>query len=340
MTRWRDVLFLWATAIAGVLAQGGARLDRSGLYRPLEHALRLAEGRWWGSVGGIAVDRDGRSVWVVDRCGGERCAGSPLNPVLKFDGNGNLVARFGQGWFDRPHGLHVDGEGHLWVADIGPPLGEAAGAPRQGHVVYQFSSDGRRLLVLGRAGVRGDGTGLLLDRPSDVVTTPEGAIYVADGSSGDDEEPASVGGRIVKFARDGTVIARWGRRGSAPGEFRDPHALAVDPAGRILVADRGNDRVQLFGPDGRWLAAWELCRRPSDLAVDRSGRIYVACDGGSRGQSEADSGIWIVQARDGRAVARVPARVHHLAVGARGVFYAAGIEPSALGPTRFVPNER
>jgi hypothetical protein len=87
-------------------------------YRVVEGHVKLPEGRKMGSTAAIALDRDGASVWVFERCGANDCVASPqVPPVLKFDASGQLVKNFGAGMFVRPHGIHIDRHDVLWVTD-------------------------------------------------------------------------------------------------------------------------------------------------------------------------------------------------------------------------------
>src|SRR5205807_7404976 len=113
----------------------------------------------------VDIDRDGRSIWVVERCGSNSCAGSNLAPVLKFDSSGKVVASVGAGMFVFPHGLHVDREGNVWVTDAG-------GADGKGHQVFKFGPDGKVLLALGRPGIAGDSPDTF-NRPADVLVAPD-----------------------------------------------------------------------------------------------------------------------------------------------------------------------
>src|SRR5436853_391866 len=79
--------------------------------------LQLPEGRVWGQASGVYVDRDGKSVWVADRCGGNSCLKSDLDPILEFDASGKLVKSFGKGMFVAPHGIYVDQDDNVWVTD-------------------------------------------------------------------------------------------------------------------------------------------------------------------------------------------------------------------------------
>ncbi|MFT4580012.1 MAG: DNA-binding beta-propeller fold protein YncE [Nitrospinales bacterium] len=75
----------------------------------------------------------------------------------------------------------------------------------------------------------------------------------------------------------------WGSRGSSPGKFNEPFAIAVDASGKVYVADARNHRIQKFSDDGKFLTQWGgqgdepgKFERPSGLAVDRDGNIFVS----------------------------------------------------------------
>jgi len=90
-----------------------------------------------------------------------------------------------------------------------------------------------------------------------------------------DNPPPNTNARIVKFTKDGKYVKEWGRLGTAPSEFRTPHALAFDARGRLFVADRGNHRIQIFDQEGKFLDAWEQFSRVSGLFVDRNDTLYA-----------------------------------------------------------------
>ena len=114
---------------------------------------------------------------------------------------------------------------------------------------------------------RGSGPDML-NEPNDVITAPNGDIFVSDGHSGQNPNPPPGStGRIIKFTKDGKFIKEWGVIGTAPGEFRTPHALAFDSQGRLFVADRGNHRIQIFDQDGKFLDQWEQFSRVSGLFI-------------------------------------------------------------------------
>jgi sugar lactone lactonase YvrE len=267
---------LLAIAI-GAAARAGTSLPTNSLpdpYRAIENWAKMPEGRTWGSTSGVGIDPDGKSVWVAERCGTFAlpsalvptgpfaCHGSYLAPILKFDASGTMVKGFGADDIVFPHGLTVDRGGNVWVTDLFARDGK-------GQQVLKFSPDGKLLMALGKAGVAGDGPEEF-NAPSAVVVAPNGDIFVADGHGGD------TNARIVKFTRDGKFIKTWGRKGTAPGEFDTPHALAMDSQGRLFVGDRNNNRIQIFDQDGNFIDQWTQFSRPSGLFIDANDVIYVA----------------------------------------------------------------
>ncbi len=106
--------------------------------------------------------------------------------------------------------------------------------------------------------------------PSDVIVAPNGDIFVADGHG------VTSNDRIVKFDKNGKYIKEWGKKGTGPGEFDIPHALAFDSKGRLFVGDRNNNRIQIFDQNGNFIEQWTQFSRPSGIFIDRHDTIYVA----------------------------------------------------------------
>ena len=338
--------------------------DAPNPYTTIEGWAKMPAGRTWGATSAVDIDRDGVSVWVAERCGANNCwdpaAGkmSPLDVVLKFDDKGNLVRSFGAGMFVFPHGIHVDRDGNVWVTDGQDNLprrarGAAADAPLPpkpdkivGHQVIKFSPEGKVLLTLGAPG--GNQPGGPADDPSsfyqpnDVITNDEGEIFVAEGHS--NAETANA--RIVKFDRHGKFIKSWGKRGSGPGEMMQPHSLAFDSKGRLFVADRSNNRIQIFDQDGKLLDhGWEQYSRISGLWIDANDMIYAAdSESGSvePKRPEWKRGIRIGSVREGKngkiqafipdpsTTDRGTLAAEGVAVDRNGVIYGAEVGPRAL----------
>jgi DNA-binding beta-propeller fold protein YncE len=263
-------------------------------YKTEDGWAKLPEGRKFGQAIKVQVDHsDGKSIWVFDRCAATDCGNSTLNPIQKFDASGKFVTGFGGGMFNQPHGFYVDKEGNVWVADERARNGK-------GSVVVKFSPDGKVLMTLGKPGMPGNGTDWL-NGPSGVVVAPNGDIYVADGHGGNSND------RIVKFDKSGKYVTAWGKHGKAAGEFDTPHGIALDSAGRVYVADRANSRVQVFEPDGKFVAEWKQFGRPSDIAIDRNDNIYVADSQSTPANNPGfKQGIRIGNVKDGKVTAFIP----------------------------------
>src|SRR5258705_7111740 len=243
-----------------LLAQGDVQPTNNlpNTYRTAADYFRMPEGRKWGSTSAVEIDKDGRSVWVAERCGANTCTGSTLPSVLKFDASGKLVASFGAGTLIFPHGIHVDRDGNVWVTDgqdnaprpAGTVANTLAGPPSgatKGNQVFKFSPAGKLLMTLGTAG--GAASPGFFYQPNDVLVAPNGDIFVSEGHGG-------ANARILKFTRDGKLMKSFGHKGAGPGEFNIPHALAMDSRGRLFVGDRGNNRIQILDQDGTFLDEW------------------------------------------------------------------------------------
>lgn len=314
--------------------------DRPNPYRTVEGWAKLPDGRVWGATSAVDIDRDGRSIWVAERCGVNSCAASSLPSVLKFDATGKLVASFGGGMVMSPHGIHVDAAGNIWVTDCActggaPAAGTATGAPR-GHQIYKFSPIGTLLLTLGAAGGARDTNFFWM--PNDVATAPNGDIFVAEGHS----SRAGSNARILKFDKTGKLLRSWGTFGKGAGELDQPHALAFDSRGRLFVGDRGNDRILIMDQNFTLLDTWYQFSRPSGMYIDRNDLLYVAdSESGSVAPPHVawKRGIRIGSARDGIVTAFIPdpddkapstSSAEGVAVDAAGNIYGAEVGQRAL----------
>src|SRR5258708_2761014 len=265
----REMKFALGFAVVAAFAMSGDKSYAQGApdpnaapnpYRLDEGWAKLPEGRKWGGTFGISVDRDGKSMWAFDRCEGTACADSNLNPIFKFDPSGKMVANFGACSISAPHGLFADRDGNVWAAGFQAKHGK-------GHTVTQFSPDGKVLMTLGKAGVAGNGQDTF-NAPSNMLVAPNGDVFVGDGHGGD------TNARIVKLTKDGKFIKAWGTKGTAPGQFDTPHMLAIDSAGRLFVADRVNNRIQIFDQDGQFLDEWKQFGRPSAVYLHKTNISY------------------------------------------------------------------
>jgi virginiamycin B lyase len=262
--------------------------DREALpdpYYEVDPGLRFPEERLGVGWSGVRFDSHG-NIWTLD-------SGDP--PIREFDSSGRYLKSIGQGqgWFVGPHFLYIDKEDNLWVADN-------QARPGKGNQVTKISPDGKVLLRLGKPGVKGESPENFMG-PVGVVTNANGDIFVTDGHfvEPDGGGRAMAGeyfnweqgsrevthARIAKFSKDGKFIKQWGKEGSGPGEFYVPHGIAMDSQGRLFVADRGNNRLQIFDQEGKFLAEWKQFGKPVDVFVDKNDTIYVT-------DSDSNQGLW------------------------------------------------
>jgi len=370
-------------------------------YQTINDYFKLPDGRAWGSTSAVDIDKDGKTIWVAERCGTNSCAATPtIDTVYHFDESGKVIKSFGAGLIIFPHGIHVDRDGNIWVtdgndngnaaaggagrgagggggrgggrgaadagaagaagaaggaaADAGAAAagggrrgggggtgaaggggaaaaggaatgggaaaqaggGAAAGggggrgpaptgpnpAATKGHQVFKFSPDGKVLMTIGRAG-GATGPTECCWQPNDVVTNAAGEIFVAEGHGTNPND------RIIKFSKEGKFLQAWGKRGSGPSEFNQPHALAFDSQGRLFVGDRANNRVLVFDRNMNQVADWPQFSRPSGIFIDKNDMLYSA-DSESGGINPAHGnwtrGIRIGSAKDGKVTAIIP----------------------------------
>lgn len=249
-------------------------------YSSQTHFGKYPDERTWGSVTAMDIDVDGEHLWLAVRCEANSCAGSDVDPVLLMNPEGEVVRSFGAGSLLWPHGMDVDHEGNIWVADArsatASELERFPNSAGKGHVVIKFSPEGEVLMVLGTRGETGMPP-THLNEPNDVLIAPDGSIFVAEAHTAqflDEPTPTSFG-RISKFAADGSFIKSWGSFGFEDGQFRTPHALAMDSQGRLFVADRGNRRIQIFDQEGNHLDNWYQFSRISGLHIDENDVLYA-----------------------------------------------------------------
>ena len=291
------VKYLYGIAVVGSLAMSAVPAfsqanpnpnSAPNPYRLEDGWAKQPVGRNHGSTIGLNVDRDGKSMWIFDRCGGGSCEGSNIAPLTKFDENGNAVKALGAKMFNFPHGLWVDQDNNVWVTD------GRGSKDKKGNTAIKLDQNGKVLMTLGEPGTAGNGPNQF-NAPSDVITAPNGDIFVADGHGGD------TNARIVKFDKTGKFIKAWGQKGTATGEFQAPHGLAMDSAGRLFVADRENNRIQIFDQDGKFIAEWKQFGRPSGVWIDKNDTLYVADSQSSDKLNPGfKQGIRIGSAKDGK----------------------------------------
>jgi sugar lactone lactonase YvrE len=294
-------------------------------YEVVEGWEQLPAGYVHRDVAGVAVDSEDR-VYLI--CRGE-------HPVIVYERSGRFLRSWGEGEFTyRTHGITIGPDDTVYCTDDG------------NHTVRQFTPDGKLLMTLGTlnhpsdTGYDGKNTGTVsrpggpFNRPTNLAVGPRGYLYVSDGYGNC---------RVHRFSPSGELERSWGVPGSGPGEFFLPHGIAVAADGRVFVCDRENDRIQIFSPDGEYLAEWTDTQRPTHLVFDGRGLAYVTELWWHPGQTsprhgpirEARPGRVSVYDRDGRVVSRwgsadacAPGSFvapHGLALDARGDLYVSEV---------------
>lgn len=225
-------------------------------YEVLEGWQRLPEGWSFVEVAGVATDSQDR-VYAFNR--GE-------HPMIVFDRDGRFLTAWGEGVFTNAHGIHVGPDDTIYCAD------------NFDHTVRVFTPDGTLVRTLGEKDMPSDTGFTAWETPvqraagpfnmvTNVALAPDGSLYVSDGYGN---------ARVHKFAADGTLQFSWGEPGSGPGQFRLPHAIAVDRRGTVYVADRENSRIQVFTAAGEYVTEWPHVDRPDDLYIDADENLFVA----------------------------------------------------------------
>lgn len=197
-------------------------------YTPVADIFKLPAGVNFGPCSGVAVNAK-NNILVFNR--GEHA-------LMEFDNAGNYLRTMARGVFSNPHGLRIDREGNIWATDTGS------------HIVVKMTADGRILMVLGVKGRAGEwhqaGHLRCFDEPNDLAFGPKGEIYITQGHG--------KGNSLVhKFTPNGDHIKSWGGTGKEPGKFDQPHSIVINKNGLLYIADRSNQRIQVFDGDGNYV---------------------------------------------------------------------------------------
>ena len=285
------VAAIFAVLLTMLPLQGSLGHAAAATYHLVENWAQLPPGVKWSRPLGVDIDAHG-TIYVSHQ--------HYAMPIMAFDGNGGFLRSWGQRMFALSDSLRTDPTGNIWVTDRGL------------HQIFKFSGEGQLLMTLGQKGVRGDNESQdAFNEPSDLVIANDGSIFIAEGES--------TSHRVVKYSQDGKFVKYWGGRGTEPGKFDVPHSIAIDSTGRIYVADRGNNRIQLFGQDGQYLDQWTHFGTPNGLFITRDDMLYVV---------DGRNSLRIANTRDGSIVDRIEGLTypHAVTVDKQGAIYIAEID--------------
>jgi len=234
----------------------------------------------------------------------------------EFDADGKFLRLFGDGLLTRAHGLRIDKADNIWVTDVGA------------HVVMKLNPQGQILLTLGTKGEAGEWNEASgshrLNQPTDLAFGRNGDIFVVQGHTPDGGDP-----RVLKFDQNGKFIKTWGGKGTEPGKFAVAHGIAVDAKGLLWVADRENQRVQIFDQDGKFIREMKYAGLPCSLAI---GDRYIYIVNGFAGQLlqlNLDGRVLAAVGKSGKGLGEF-GEAHALTVGPKGDIWVADSVNSAV----------
>jgi sugar lactone lactonase YvrE len=339
LSRWVFAVFLLGSAVVGAYAadsrpqqKGGT--DDFGPYQPVPGWFKPLRPGYFERGLSVFVDTPNRIFFTSDQefapqpSSGGTAAAAPGQPppaphfVMILDANGNVVDEWKQ-WnnlIEVPHAVRIspyDPERNVWVID------------RVGQQILKFSNDGKKLLLkLGEKGVSGTDQNHF-GEPSDISFLPDGSFYVSVGY---------VNTRFIKFDMIGKFLFQWGSPGSGPGQFKvQVHDVAVDPKGRVFVADRGNHRIQIFDANGKYLDEWNNITRPSYIHITKDGYVWVVCGTGNRlAKYDMNGRLLTYWGMYGAGPGQFD-NPHDMSVDAAGNLYVAIFSNQKVGIEKFAP---
>jgi sugar lactone lactonase YvrE len=227
----------------------------------------------------VAVGRNGL-IYVLQR-------GSDADPVIVVDRQGRVVRSWGRGLYKIPHSVRIDGDGNVLTVDAGSSM------------VYKFSADGKQQLEINVGGLPTTPRSPFCGTTD--IAFAHDRILISDGYAN---------ARIVEYSNEGKRLREWGTPGEGPGQFRIPHAIAIDQEGIIYVADRENGRLQRFSRDRRYLDEWRHLGKTFSLKVAPAGDLWL---GTQPRDVENGAEPWIVKVdrKTGKIQGVVESRGHH-----------------------------
>ena len=268
-------------------------------YRVVPDIFRLPEGMNFGPCSAVAVRANG-NILVFNRS---------EQALLEFNPEGNYLRTLARGIFDNPHGLRLDAQGNIWATDTGS------------HIVVKMNAEGRIRMVLGVKGRATDwhqaGHLRCFNEPNDIAFGSSGEVYVAQGHGKGES-------RVIKFDADGNFLTTWGGEGKGPGEFSQPHAVLVDNRGLVYIADRSNQRIQVFDGAGKFLREKPHPGTPCGLCLCRDGKHIMMAHGHTGRIMKLDMDLNLLAATGGQG--KGPNRygeAHYLALDAQDNIYVA-----------------
>ena len=223
-------------------------------YQPVPDVFKLPPGMNFGACSAVAVNSKG-NLFVFNRS---------AHALMEFTGKGKYLRTLGAGVFMQPHGLRIDEEDNLWATDVGS------------HIVVKMDPKGRVLMVLGIKGNTNEWHPAkhlrCFNEPNDLAFGAKGEIFVTQGHGKGES-------RVLKFDADGNFLKTWGGEGKGPGQFNVPHSIVIDGKGLLHIADRSNQRVQVFDGEGVFVREHSHPGTPCGLCMMRDRKHIMMAHG-------------------------------------------------------------
>ena len=282
---------------------------------------QLLSGYTLGQPTGIGVDSN-EHIFVFHRAGRKWTTPFPdsliaKNTILELENEtGKILNSWGANFFIMPHGLTVDHNNHIWVTDVGL------------HQIFKFSHDGKLLMELGVPKISGNDS-LHFNLPTDVAVAADGSFYVSDGYGNS---------RVVKFSSSGKYLFEWGTPGKGQGEFDTPHGITLDESGNVFVADRENNRIQVFDSQGAFIKELKnnesVAQLPS-VTMDRGQNLFAIDYDNTKNPDSLVKGSTIIKYEKAESILfhfgatgekkRTPSWFHDISVDRQGNLYVGDI---------------
>ena len=203
-------------------------------------------GAGWEIAYPSAVTMDDRGLFYILQ------RGDKADPILVVNKEGKIVRSWGKGMFEIPHSIRIDPQGNIWTADSGSST------------IYKFTPQGKKLMEIA-VGEQPMGRTTGARGTTDIAFGPNGRIFISDGYGN---------ARILEYNAKGERVNKWGSAGNGPGQFRQPHGIAIDDQNIVYVADRLNARLQRFDLSGKYLGEWGDLGRVTAVTF-RDGNLWI-----------------------------------------------------------------
>jgi DNA-binding beta-propeller fold protein YncE len=259
-----------------------------------------APGAGWeiGYPSSVVMANDG-TIYVLQR-------GEKADPVLVMNRDGKILRSWGKGMYKIPHSIRIDPQGNIWTVDSSSSM------------VLKFTPQGEKLMEIS-VGEQPTGRGAT-NGTTDIAFGPSGRLFISDGYGN---------ARVLEYTAKGERVKQWGSAGTGPGQFRQPHSIALDEDGIIYVADRLNGRLQRFDLNGKYLGEWANLGMVTTVAV-RDGALWI----GTQQRNEptgADGWLMKIDRKTGKLLGYVEsAHGHHIVNVAKSGDLFSGARPDTV----------